>query len=324
MEIVRIDGFWNLVQPVAARADPHLADQILALLTHLPQAALVESSKSTANRYGFIPGESPRVIYRRGKTSLLELEVGYEEQNWTYLRQPPDGPVFAWPGRVGGLFKRKVSEYRDRTIFRADAREIELVTVQNQRGSFTLRRDTQTGSLDPVGIKIANFNRFRAEQFVSVLCGLRAKDFARPPVERSAVGLSEGADEIVLQHREENRVRTVTIKLGKTDDRQRATYLSTSGSDDIYLISRHIAAFLRPAAIDFSRTDAEVVADEKARQFARQHAAEHRKGREQNEPPMAVPEEWGKYVAGQKIPDQVLEILRSMAESSPSGQSETQ
>ena len=247
---------------------------------------------------------------------MLKLEIGYEEQGKTYLRQAGSGQVFAFPGRVGHLFKRSPNGYRDRTILDFDAQKIDRLTVQNHRGRFTMARDDQTGSFYPLDKQVKNFNTFRAEQLVTAAAMLRAKGFVDEPVDVSEVGLATGAARITLHLQDEDRPRTVTIKLGKTIDDQRTTYLSTSESPQIYLISRHIASFLVTAAEDFARTAEEVIAEKRAREFAEQHAREHRKrqGQAEKNQQDSFPkrEEWGDYVVGQKIPDQVLEVLYSL------------
>jgi hypothetical protein len=163
---------------------------------------------------------------------------------------------------------------------------------------------------EPVGEPLQNFDWRKADGIANALTGLTTRDFVDKPIADDASGLGEGALRVEFDAAKDGAKGTFTISFGKGLAKERETYVKTSLSDQVFLISTHLVSRFQAKAADFARTDAQVADEEKRRKAAEEHARSH----EDHAQAMQADE-----AGGQSIPPELLEKIKAQMAKQPKG-----
>ncbi len=305
------DG-WKIEEPVTADADEVTVTRMLDALWGLGKARSVASQGSRAALEGFEPTSAIEITVVDGGRGPRRVVLGPERRGKTYFKVDGKTGVFELDGRIRRVFDRELRQLRKRSITRFDPAQIERVKLSNAKGELEFERAGEDRTFHPIGRTFTNFDVVRAEQTASVLAMLSAVDFVDEDPGPQVTGLRDGAARVTFTVRENKTTRVRSVVIGSAIEARRLRYLKTQRSPQIFLVHRHIVDFLIARAGDFSRTDEEIRALEQARKFARAHAAEHQKRKNQAARDTAshestLPE---RYQITKPLPETVIQALR--------------
>jgi len=231
----------------------------------------------------------------------------------TFVRLPGADTVYRTHGTYRNTFNKSVKNLRDRVVIHLDKDSVTRATFTNERGMLDVERKDVDGGIRylPVEAEVKNFDWRKAKGAVNAIVALTTRDYADEPLADDITGLGEGAARVEFEATNNGKVGKYTIWFGKTDENKRLTYAKTSVSDQIFLIAAHVAARFITDLKDYERTDEQVVAQEKQRKAAEEHAAMHRQHAGQ-------PSRVGAPANNQQIPPDIMKKLRDQMKAQES------
>jgi hypothetical protein len=219
--------------------------------------------------------------------------IGASSGEETYIQRVGEDAVYAVRGRCRRFFDLSFQQLRDPTITKLDLTAIALVSYVNPFGEIEIAADPDNaGRFVEASPGIANFDGERATKNVAVLSKLFAKGFLDAPVDKAATGLfNPDTARVVVTIRGQSEPLTVYIGEPSTGGH---LHLRTSASEQIFLISAHLASSLLPKRKHLERTDEHMrelrdqaqAPEASARTEPAAQAAKHKHG---TKPPAQVP-----------------------------------
>ncbi len=152
------------------------------------------------------------------------------------------------------MFDISFEALRHPVITDIEVTRIQRVVYVNHAGELDLVADPRgPGRFAENAPSIQNFNGDRASQNVAVMARLLARGFVDPPVEKTTTGLfDQDTARATVWIRGEDTPLLVWIG-ARTSDRR--LHLRTSDSEQIYLVSAHVASSLIPEQRHLERSD---------------------------------------------------------------------
>ena len=247
-----------------------------------------------------------------GATQLADFIVGVSRGDMTMVRLPGSDKVYRVQGAIRATFNKSVKNLRDHAVTQLDRGSVTRVKITTPDGGFEMARKEagEAVKFEPVDGPIKNFDWRRADGLANALTGLSTRDFVDQPIADDASGLGAGALRIEFDAAKDGAKGTFTVWIGKELEKERQTYVKTSLTDQVFLISSHIIARFKIKAEDFARTDEQVAEEEKRRKEAMDHAQMH-----DDSAQAAAAAQAG----GQSIPPEILEKLKAQMASQPKG-----
>jgi hypothetical protein len=254
---------------------------------------------------------------------LAHLIVGVTRQNMTMIRLPGSDAVYRATGSFRATFNKSAKNLRDKTVTRLDRGSVTRVRFINEKGELELVRkgeqapDREGGDpipvFEPVGVLIQNFDVRKAAGTAMSLTGLVTKDFVDEPVSEEISGLTAAAPRVEFDATLDGKPGTFTLWVGKDDKESRQTYVKTSLSEQVFLVSTHLVGRYLSSSDSFARTDQQVAEEEKQRAAAAAHAAEHEDHAETMRQMEAAPGP-AAGPGGGAIPPEMMEKIRAQME----------
>ncbi|MCP4678502.1 MAG: DUF4340 domain-containing protein [Deltaproteobacteria bacterium] len=273
---------WRLTKPVDYPADNRVIDSMLEILGTLKVIdAITENTKKhhvleVDDEFGI------EVAAFEGDKALVRVIIGVSNKNITFVRIPGDSTVYRTVGMYRRTFDKSTKNLRDKTVTSFDEHSVKRIKYINEKGTLEMlkRGEDEEATFEPVGVKIQNFNARKAASNATALTHVLTRDFVDEPLGEEITGLGKGAKIVEIDAKKNGVSGIHTIWIGKAEKKRRQTYVKTSLSDQVFLVSTHVAARFNVGAEDFARTDEQLIKEKQLREAQEKHAAEHAKHRE--------------------------------------------
>lgn len=244
------NGYWRIESPIAFPASAQAIGSIVAVLAEIE--TLRTESDRPAPKHRLDPASAITVQAWTEKGARQPFSIGASVGEETYVQRNGDDTVYAVRGRCRRFFALSLKELRDNNITKLDIDAIERVTYVRSEHEFVLvAAPGELGQFVEEAPSIPNFDRQRARKNVEVLANLYAKGFEDSTKDKSLSGLySSNTPRISIEMR--GRDTPLEVFLGAQNDRH-LMYLRTSASQQVYLVSAHLASTLLPEPKHFER-----------------------------------------------------------------------
>ena len=196
-QLSRIDGVWQIRQPVSARADQAFVQNLLDAIRSLRVAEFAWDPPASGGEgggdimYGVAPDEAAaRVTVWHEKEEVgRELIIGKAADAQgarVYVRRRGEQSVFAVSGEILKFLSAPVSQFRDRSIFRIPASAVQIASFRDGDVCLSLVKHPESGWMitEPV---LRKADDAVVEQRLLLITRLSAEDF----VAETATNLSE-------------------------------------------------------------------------------------------------------------------------------------
>lgn len=137
------NGYWNLLRPLAARAN---ADQIHRLLLEVAglgvSAFVTDSAAVAAEDYGLARPQA-QMILKRGTNELVRLQVGRASTNApgeVFVRRSGPGNIVRVTNTIVELLRQPLAAYRDRRLLPSVA-GLTRLEIRQGTNAFSLERE---------------------------------------------------------------------------------------------------------------------------------------------------------------------------------------
>ena len=271
------DSKWHLKRPISYPANEKMVETMREALAGMKTSSPVSNSKDRLENFELQQGRGIDVRVFCGDKALSALTIGRAKLEITYVKKQGSDAVFQTDNYMRSVFNKTAKMLRDTNIYNFERPQITRVKYTNQGKELTLLNKSSPGALifEPLGEKIKNYNSQHALISIGVLAKLNARGFVDEPVDVSVSGLDEKAARVEFDVSENGGTKTIVLLIGNENEKMRQTYVRSSSSDQVFLISSHFVNALTLDAEQLARTDAQVAEEEEYRRKAAEHAHQH-------------------------------------------------
>lgn len=202
VECVRRQEGWTLVKPVSARADAAQVSRFLEAMEAVPLGAAITAGERSARGltltdYGLAP---PRVRISVGDaSSRQEVLIGAVSPlgSSLYVKKAGSEDILAVSTNVLSALALGAMEWRDRTVFRGDPRQVTRLEIVRRTGGLLQLARAESGWMIQQPLQCRADER-QVSQLIGLVLGIEVADFMSDGrSDPNAYGL--GPDDAVLQ-----------------------------------------------------------------------------------------------------------------------------
>ncbi len=247
----RIDGNWQLTEPLKAAADPAAVDNIVyALDSMLVRNSIENSGEEALAGFGLAEPELSVEFTAGATTRKISFGKQHPFSGRRYARLNGEGPVLLIDESSYQSLKKRRFDVRDKQIVSLKPEEISKLTLQRRLiGEMQLERKGEGWEVSAFGDqRIADTEL--VERIVKSVSGIRANEFVDEPGEDLArFGLDDPVVVVELG-KEGGEKPAVTLKIGEVGSGpdERKMYVQRDDSARVYGVGkRFYSKLLQPA-----------------------------------------------------------------------------
>lgn len=241
---------WQLSAPVTAKAN---ATNVKSLLDNLPKLKLTEevsAGKDDYARWKVGSEDAVRVTVKKGQEVLFDGYFGDSGSRGQMTRIEGTDGVYTVKGYSSFLYDRETKDWRDKTIFKLEEKDVVKVAISNPRGNFLFEKSGEewTGKYgkDSASGAIEKFQSSKVTDMVRAFKALNAVDFGDGMTpEQTGLDKVDGKITLTLANGES---RELTVGAEQTGSKRWAT---TSGSEQVFGVSAWVAGWLTAEPVKF-------------------------------------------------------------------------
>jgi len=244
VRLVKKDDKWRLAEPLDAAADPDTVKTALDKLRELEVTGVAATKAESHEKLEVDPKKATHVIARAGGKTLLDAYVGTYLSGNTMLRLEGQTNVATVKGSIRYVFTKQVREWRDRTIHKGDAKDVQQVEFSNKNGHFAFVRegDKWKQVLAKGDKKIDPLDDSKLTGILSTAVNLNATDFADAAITPEQAGLGPSAASVRLKLGGDAGPQEVVYRIGSQKDQD--YYFQLEGVDTIFVMSSWVGGRL--------------------------------------------------------------------------------
>lgn len=228
------DG-WEMLEPVKTRANSGAVNEMVTGLTTVRVDREIDANPSKPSDFGLEPPEAFVTLEVKGQAAKLTLAVGGKNPTgvWVYAREGSKPAVVAIGDSVSRDVTRPVAEFRDRTLFAFDRRNVSAVDLDLDGSKMTIEAE------DGGKWRIAKPGPFRADaemitEMLDKLASVTVKEFLGPQKSPAAYGLDKPSRVTLWLGKDKDRT-SKTLLLGKVDAEKKGVYVQRQGEQEVLL-----------------------------------------------------------------------------------------
>jgi hypothetical protein len=236
--LVKEGDSWKLAEPVQALANQKNVESLLENLTKLELKEQVSSSKDNYKQYGVSDDAAMHVAVYEGDKIVRELWAGKSGGRGQMGRVDGQEGVYILGGFSSFLYNRDTKGWRDLSVLELDPEEATAVSIKNEHGEFTFKKEGGEfkGKFKKAkaasAVNIADFDAKKVKDMLSAYKKLNASGFADGKA-LSEVGLEEPAAVLTIELED---TAPVVLHFGSSAEGS-SKWAKLASSDQIYSIS---------------------------------------------------------------------------------------
>ncbi len=274
-ELKKNGDIWKLAKPVVY---PVVESSIKRMTEALGDLNVIDTISENATKHELFEVDDKKgvtVTALRDQDVLAQLIVGKSQRNMTFVRLPGKDAVYRVQGSFKHAFNKSAKAMRDKTIIKLDQANIEKVAFKNGDNALVLANTGENGSqkLEPVDETIENFDETKANGIIQSLSTLTTMNFVDEPLTPDKTGLGDAAATVEIETKGSGETEKVTVWIGNHKETGGETYLKSSESKQVFLVSTATAKRFLVKADDFARTKEELAKEEERKKKAQAEAA---------------------------------------------------
>jgi Domain of unknown function (DUF4340) len=258
VELVKKGKTWSLAKPLQASANQTNVKSLLDNLKTLKVSEQIDPSKQSYDRYGLTDAKATHAVFYEGGKALADLYLGDNGSRGQMTRIAGRDGVYAIQDFSSYMYKRKVKDWRDQTIFKFDDSDVKEVAIENDNGKFDFVKagDSWTGKFakgqSDALAKMDDLDPQKVKNMLNAYKDLNAEDFGdgKKPAD---VGLDKPTATVTLTMKDGGK--KVLEVGGKSTGSNR--WAQTNQSPQIYSISSWTAEWATAEDSKFEKTKSE-------------------------------------------------------------------
>jgi hypothetical protein len=175
------DEDWDLDKPVQAKGNASNVKSMLDDLKRLEVKELIDPSKASWDKYKLGDDKALHAVFYKGKDVALDVYFGEDGSRGQMTRLAGKDGVYAVKGYSSYLFNRAAKDWRDKTVFKFEEKDVEKVLLTNENGTFSFAKSGEDWKAK-YGKKEADkdvekFDKSKLESLIRAYKALTAADF---------------------------------------------------------------------------------------------------------------------------------------------------
>lgn len=248
----KLDGRWQLVDPIQAEADNSEVNNMASSLASLDVQRVVDEAPVDLGQFGLAAPHLEVAFRLKGQTEFRRLQLGEKTPTGgdIYVKRPDEKRVFLVSSFMDDTFKRTAFDLRDKTILKFDRDKVTGLEITNQSGVMQFERKGSNWMFVKPRAMRADFAAIEGT-LTSLSTTLMQKFVAdsATPAELAQYGLSKpSATASILMG--DSRA---TLALGRTDSAE--TYAREPSKMAILMVAPTIVEDLNKAISAFRRKE---------------------------------------------------------------------
>ena len=239
IQLKRVEGGWELVEPVKARGDGATANEVLTSLTTLRVDREIDPNPAKLAEFGLDPAAAEVRLDVKGRKEPLRLQLGGKSPTgaWVYAKDPAKPAVMTVSEVVGRDAARPVGEFRDKTLVAFDKKAVSGLDLDVEGNRASLVTD------GPNQWRITAPSAYRADgtlvaDFLDKLEAAKVKEWVAPgPPAR--YGFDHPAVITVWTGKDKDRA-SKTVRLGRVDAEKKGIYAMRDGDAEVMLVPEEL------------------------------------------------------------------------------------
>jgi hypothetical protein len=241
VRLKRVEGGWEMVEPVQARADRGAVDGVVTGLATARMDREIDPNPAKLDEFGLAPAEAEVSLHVKGRAEPLSLLIGSKSPTgvWVYGKEAAKPAVFLVSEIVARDVAKPTADLRDRTVLafaRKDVTGMDLdvagdrMAVEAEDGGKwrLVKPRALPGDADLIGDFLEKLAAARVQEFVA----------DRPP---SLVqwGLDRPASITLWLGRDKER-SSRTLHFGRVDPQKKGVFMMRAGEPGVMLVGEEL------------------------------------------------------------------------------------
>jgi hypothetical protein len=228
VRLERIKDVWKLTEPVHYEIDDEAIKDLLDGMAKFKIIGLVSSNPEKQKVFQ-VNEQGTSVIFTSSDGKSTPLIIGKTDANTkqTFVRPASSTSVYIAQGLTAPMVNKNLREWRQRTIYRADPKVVQLVSITSGSDKYVLRKRNNRWSTEEKAIP-TNL----VSQALDVLSYLRADDFVDTAL------IIDRAPKLHVEMMGQELLRLDIYPHGSNASK---FFLKTSASQNIFVVGNAIA-----------------------------------------------------------------------------------
>jgi hypothetical protein len=241
-------GFeWNLVEPVAAKADTSEVEKIISDLNDLKVASFVADAPADLSAYGLSQPQI-EVTASLKDEKRKALLIGTKENGSVYVKTASDEPVFLVNAEIIDKLTKQPSDLRDKTVIAFDRKTVERLELKYPKRSIVCeKKPDEEGELwEITSPTSAKADKSQIDEILRKLRELRVREFILDEPKNLAVyGLARPQVRAIIVLRGSEPEMLLVGKKARG-----SVYVKTASVESVYLVDAGIMDDLSKETLD--------------------------------------------------------------------------
>ena len=250
MVFQKIDENWFMTEPDSFRADEDAIGQLLNAANHLEVGEMISSNpeKQSFFQVDNFTGTTISFFTKTGLQASLVVGKTSKDPLHTYLRKASSNEVYLGSGLFSSIAQRNVEEWKDRSIFAFDTKQIQTLEFSSKDGKFKLTRSDSLWNLSLYPYReTTKAKEAAANDYLLTLSNIKGDEMAkRAEIARLDFGKPEFELTVVLVDGRKVRLFVTTAYAG--GDRY---YAKTDAAVNVFVLYEYTFKRLNKKPSDF-------------------------------------------------------------------------
>lgn len=240
---------WALEKPVAAKANASSVKSMIDSMKKLEVKELIDGSKDSWSKYKLSDDKALHVVLKKGAEVAIDAYFGEDGSRGQMTRVAGKDGVYGVKGYSSYLVNRAGKDWRDKTIFKFEEKDIVKVAVATEKTTFTFDRAGEDWKAKAGTADLEKFDKSKLETLIRAYKALSAVDFALGKTVADT-GLDKPASTITFEAA--GGAAKYVVQLGKSEGANR--WAQRNGSDEIFSVSSWAGDWAVADASKFQKT----------------------------------------------------------------------
>ena len=235
VKLKRAGDGWEMLEPIKTRASAGAVNETVTGLATARVDREIDPNPAKPADFGLDPPETMVTLEVKGQAAPLTLAVGGKNPTgvWVYAREGSKPAVVVIGESVSRDVNRPVAEFRDKTLFAFDRRNVSAVDLDLDGSKMSLEAE------DGGKWRIARPGPFRGDadlitDMLDKLASASVKEFLGIPKSPAEYGLDKPSRVTLWLGKDKDRT-SKTLLLGKVDAAKKGVYVQRQGEPEVLL-----------------------------------------------------------------------------------------
>jgi len=240
VRLKRVEGGWEMLEPVKARGDRGPIEEVLTSLTTARVDREIDSNPAKLGEFGLDPASAEIRLDVKGRAEPLTLMVGAKSPTgaWVYAKEGAKPAVVTLSEVTARDAARPASDFRDKTIIAFDKKAVTGLDVEVQGDRFSVAAD-ESGGWQITKPSVYRADRDMISDLLDKLESAKVKEFVADGAPLAQYGLDKPARVTVWTGKDKDR-SSKGLLFGRTEPAKQGIYVMRDSDTSVMLAPEEV------------------------------------------------------------------------------------